>query len=195
MKKLLKLTSLICVSMILFQSCSSSSNDANPIGNSQFSIDGQIYPLSPTNPVTEIRQNNLSLNNFVFDRSTITVTGIAGTKIGTVSFDLYYKDGLLVEGTYAIDNTLENDSDFITNLVSAQKLCSGWTSPCSVIQAGSTSELINANNPAGTVKVTNNGNSNYTIQYNGNFKKYNTNFVEIGTVPIVIDITSNVFIQ
>lgn len=194
MKKLLKLASLICVTIILFQSCSSSSNDSIPT-NGQFSIDGQIFPLSPNNPVTEIRMNNLNSNNFVYDRSAITVTGIDGTKVGSVSFDLYYKDGLPVEGTYTIDNTLNNNSYFFTNLVTAQKLCLGWTTACSVIQAGSSTFLVNANNPSGTVKVINNGNSNYTIQYNGNFKKYNTNFVEIGTVPVVIDITSNVLIQ
>jgi len=139
--------------------------------------------------------NNLNTNNFIYDRSTITVTGIAGTKIGTVGFDLYYKDGLPVEGTYTIDNTFNNNSNFITNLVTAQKLCSGWTTACSVMEAVNSTYLVNANNPSGTVKVINNGNSNYTIQFNGNFKKYNTNFVEIGTVPVVIDITSNVLIQ
>jgi hypothetical protein len=194
MKKLLKLTFLFGVSMILFQSCTSSSNDPIQAANNQFTIDGQAYPLSPTNPVTEIKMNNLSANNFVYDRSTITVIGVVGTKIANVSFDLYYKDGLPVEGTYSIDTAINNNSSFITNLVAAQKLCSGWTSACSVIQVGSTLPLINANNPGGTVKVINNGNSNYTIQFNGNFKKY-TNFVETGTVPVVVDITSNVLIQ
>jgi hypothetical protein len=66
---------------------------------------------------------------------------------------------------------------------------------CAVNQAGSSSFLINANNPTGTVKVVNNGNNNYTIQYNGNYKKYDTNFVAIGTVPVVINLTTDVLVQ
>ena len=98
-------------------------------------------------------------------------------------------------GTYNIDQTLDDEPDFFENLLVAQKLCLGWTSMCAVTQAGSSSFLINANNPTGTVKVVNNGNNNYTIQYNGNYKKYNNNFQVIGTVPVVINITTDVVVQ
>lgn len=193
MKNLLKSTLVLFVISLLFQSCSSSEEVESLVSN-QISIDGQLYNTLPSNSVVELRMNNLNIDGQVYDRSSISITGIAGTTIATVSFDLYYKDGLPVAGTYNIDQTLDNDSDFFDNLLVAQKLCLGWTSMCAVTQAGSSSFLINANNPTGTVKVVNNGNNNYTIQYNGNYKKYN-NFQVIGTVPVVINITTDVVVQ
>jgi hypothetical protein len=193
MKNLLKSTLVLFVISLLFQSCSSSEEVESLVSN-QISIDGQLYNTLPSNSVVELRMNNLNIDGQVYDRSSISITGIAGTTIANVSFDLYYKDGLPVAGTYNIDQTLDNDSDFFDNLLVAQKLCLGWTSMCAVTQAGSSSFLINANNPTGTVKVVNNGNNNYTIQYNGNYKKYN-NFQVIGTVPVVINITTDVVVQ
>jgi len=193
MKNFFKPFTIFCAALVLLTSCSSSDDNAT---SSEFKIDNQSYTLLPTQGIVEQKMNNMiTEQGQTFDRSTITLSGTSGTNIGTVSFDLYYKDGLPVEGTYSIAETFDdNDTDFFDDLVTNQKLCLGWTSMCAVFQGGS-SIAINANNPVGTVTVTKNSTANYTIQYNGNFKKYNSSFQVIGTVPVVINVTSNVFIQ
>jgi uncharacterized protein YcfL len=193
MKNFFKPFTIFCAALVLLTSCSSSDDNAT---SSEFKIDNQSYTLLPTQGIVEQKMNNMiTKQGQTFDRSTITLSGTSGTNIATVSFDLYYKDGLPVEGTYSIAETLDdNDADFFDDLVTNQKLCLGWTSMCAVFQGGS-SIAINANNPVGTVTVTKNSTANYTIQYNGNFKKYNSSFQVIGTVPVVINVTSNVFIQ
>ncbi|WP_396166089.1 hypothetical protein [Flavobacterium sp.] len=194
MKNLLKSALVLFAISSLFQSCSSSEEVETPVTN-QISVDGQPYNILPSNSVVELKMNNLNIDGQLYDRSSISIIGMSGTTVANVSFDLYYKDGLPMAGTYNIDQTIDNDSDFFDNLLVTQKLCLGWTSMCAVNQAGSSSFLINANNPTGTVKVVNNGNNNYTIQYNGNYKKYDTNFVAIGTVPVVINLTTDVLVQ
>lgn len=193
MKNFFKPFTIFCAALVLLTSCSSSDDNAT---SSEFKIDNQSYTLLPTQGIVEQKMNNMiTQQGQTFDRSTITLSGTSGTNVATVSFDLYYKDGLPVEGTYSIAETLDdNDADFFDDLVTNQKLCLGWTSMCAVFQGGS-SIAINANNPVGTVTVTKNSTANYTIQYNGNFKKYNSSFQVIGTVPVVINVTSNVFIQ
>jgi hypothetical protein len=193
MKNFFKPFTIFCAALVLLTSCSSSDDSAT---SSEFKIDNQSYTLLPTQGIVEQKMNNMiTQQGQTFDRSTITLSGTSGTNVATVSFDLYYKDGLPVEGTYSIAETLDdNDADFFDDLVTNQKLCLGWTSMCAVFQGGS-SIAINANNPVGTVTVTKNSTANYTIQYNGNFKKYNSSFQVIGTVPVVINVASNVFIQ
>jgi hypothetical protein len=193
MKNFFKPFTIFCAALVLLTSCSSSDDSAT---SSEFKIDNQSYTLLPTQGIIEQKMNNMiTKQGQTFDRSTITLSGTSGTNVATVSFDLYYKDGLPVEGTYSIAETLDdNDADFFDDLVTNQKLCLGWTSMCAVFQGGS-SIAINANNPVGTVTVTKNSTANYTIQYNGNFKKYNSSFQVIGTVPVVINVASNVFIQ
>lgn len=193
MKNFFKPFTIFCAALVLLTSCSSSDDNAT---SSEFKIDNQSYTLLPTQGIVEQKMNNMiTQQGQTFDRSTITLSGTSGTNVATVSFDLYYKDGLPVEGTYSIAETSNSTSPgFYTSLVTNQKLCLGVTSMCAVFQGGS-SIAINANNPVGTVTVTKNSTANYTIQYNGNFKKYNSSFQVIGTVPVVINVTSNVFIQ
>jgi len=194
MKNFFKPVSIFCAALVLLTSCSSEEDNATT--SSDFSIDNQSYTLLPSQGIIEQKMNNMiTEQGQTFDRSTITISGTSGTNIGTVSFDLYYKDGLPVEGTYSIAETLDdNDADFFYDLVTTQKLCLGWTSMCAVFQGGS-SVSVNANNPIGTVTVIKNSAANYTIQYNGNFRKYNSSFQVVGTVPVVVNITSNVLIQ
>ena len=191
MKKILKTTLVLFLSTFLFQSCSSS-DDKNS-ANNQVSIDGESYSV-PSGSVIELKMDNMTYDSQLFDRSSIVITGIKGSRIATVSFDLFYFDGLPIEGTYTINNVLDDDYEFYQDFFSNQKLCAGWTSACNVTQADDTF-LINANNPVGTVTVTNNGNNNYTIQYNGNYKVYDDDFNEIDAVPVVLDITTNVIVQ
>jgi hypothetical protein len=194
MNNFFKPFTIFCAALVLLTSCSSSDDSATP--SSDFSIDNQSYTLLPSQGIVEQKMNNMiTQQGQTFDRSTITLSGTSGTNVATVSFDLYYKDGLPVEGTYSIAETLNSTNpDFYASLVTNQKLCLGWTSMCAVFQGGS-SIAINANNPVGTVTVTKNSTANYTIQYNGNFRKYNSSFQVVGTVPVVINITSNVLIQ
>lgn len=193
MNLVLKPLAFLFSTLFFLQSCSSS--DDTVASSTVFSVDNQNFTLIPSNSIVELKMNDINIEGQLFDRSSITITGISGTTVATVSFDLYYKDGLPVEGTYTIDNTLDNDSDFYTNLLAAQKLCLGWTSICTITEAGSLNFALNANNPIGTVKVVNNGNNNYTIQYSNNYREYDNNFQEIGTVPVVVNITNNVVIQ
>lgn len=193
MKNKFKIIALL-LGILILNSCSSN-DDSQP--SNQFSIDGQSYSLLPSNSLVELKMDNqIEDQGQTYDRSSITLSGLNGTTIGIASFDLFYKDGLPVEGTYTIASTLsDNDPDFFDQLLTENKLCLGWTSSCSVSEAVAPTFLINANNPVGTVTVINNGNSNYTIQFNGNYRKYDENFNEIGTVPVVINVTTNVTIQ
>lgn len=191
MKKILKTTLVLFLSTFLFQSCSSS-DDKNS-ANNQVSIDGESYSV-PSGSVIELKMDNMTYDSQLFDRSSIVITGIKGSRIATVSFDLFYFDGLPIEGTYTINNVLDDDYEFYQDFFNNQKLCAGWTSACAVEELDG-NFLINSNNPTGTVTVTNNGNNNYTIQYNGNYKIYDDSFNEIGSVPVVLDITSDVIVQ
>lgn len=194
MKKVLK--SLFLLSSFILLSCSSNDDETSTVVNTnQFKVDGQFYSLLPVSSVVDLRMNDMNIENNIYDRSSITINGLNGSNIAVATFDLYYKDGLPLTGTYNIDDTLNSDSDFYENLHLSQKLCLGWTSMCNVTQAGNSSSLINANNPTGTVTVTNNGNNNYTIKYDGYYKKYNNDFQIIGTIPVKIDITTNVLVQ
>lgn len=192
MKNFFKPFTILCAALVLFTSCSSDDSTES----SEFVIDNQSYTVNPGQGVIEQKLNNFyTQQGQTFDRSTITINGISGTNVAAVSFDLYYKDGLPVEGTYSIAETLDdNDVDFFDDLVTNQKLCLGWTSLCAVFQGGS-SVAVNANNPIGSVTVTKNSATNYTIKFNGNYRKYNSSFQVIGTVPVVINVTSDVFIQ
>ena len=189
MKNYFKIIALFLVGSLSLTSCSSSDDSA---ASNQFQVDGQSYEVLPSNGLVELKMDNVYTDQGQsFDRSTVSLVGVNGTTVASVAFDLFYKDGLPVEGTYSIAETLDDYSpDFYDQLLTDEKLCLGWTSLCAVYQGGSTL-LINANNPIGTVTVTNNGNNNFTIQYNGNFRKYNSNFEVIGTVPVVINITSD----
>ncbi len=189
MKNYFKIIALFLVGSLSLTSCSSSDDSA---ASNQFQVDGQSYEVLPSNGLVELKMDNIYTDQGQsFDRSTVSLVGVNGTTVASVAFDLFYKDGLPVEGTYSIAETLDDYSpDFYDQLLTDEKLCLGWTSLCAVNQGGSTL-LINANNPIGTVTVTNNGNNNFTIQYNGNFRKYNSNFEVIGTVPVVINITSD----
>ena len=195
MKNLFKISLVLySVTILSLQSCSSPSSPTPDAitANGQISVDGQTYTLLPQNAVIELRSDNMNIDNQVYDRSSITINAMTGFTIATVSFDLFYKDGLPVAGTYTIDQSIDNTTNFNDNLIVAQKLCLGWTSSCSVAQAGNSSFSVQANNPTGTVNVINNGNNNYTIQYNGNYKKYDSNFEIVGQVPVIVNITSNI---
>lgn len=193
MKKHFQIIALFLAGSLLLTSCSSS-DDSTPAN--QFKIDGQSFTVSPVYGLGEIKMDNiLTEQGQTFDRSSISLNGINGTTIGMVGFDLFYKDGLPVEGVYNIAETTDDyEDDFYSLLLAQQKQCLGWTSQCAVSQVGAAFS-INANNPTGTVTVTNNGNNNYRIQYNGNFREYDSNFQISRTVPVVIDITSNVLTQ
>ncbi|WP_339888916.1 hypothetical protein [uncultured Flavobacterium sp.] len=195
MKNHLKSIVLLVLTSVVIFSCSSDS-DSSKSAN-QFTIEGQSYTLIPDNALLELKMDNHIMDQGqTYDRSSITLSGLNGTTIGTASFDLFYKDGLPVEGTYTITGSLsDNDPDFFDQLLVDNKLCLGWTSSCAVSEAGAPTFLVNANNPTGTVTVINNGNSNYTIQFNGNYRKYDGNFEVIGTSPVVINVTTDVTIQ
>ncbi|MFD2907270.1 hypothetical protein ACFSX9_00840 [Flavobacterium ardleyense] len=193
MKNQFKIIALFLIGALFLTSCSSNDDGAS---SSQFKVNGQSYDLLPTSAVTEIKMDNVhTVQGQIFDRSTITIMGLTGFNFASVSFDLYYKDGSPIAGTYNIGDTEgDNSFDFDNQLLAEQKLCLGWTSACTYSDA-SNGLGANANNPTGTVTVVDNGNSNYSIQYNGDFRKYDSSFNVTGNVPVVINITSDVLIQ
>lgn len=190
MKKQFKIIVLFLVGSLLLTSCSSNDDSTS---SSQFMVDGQSFNLLPGGGILEVKMDNVHTEQGqTFDRSSIGLNGVNGSTIATVVFDLFYKDGLPVEGVYNIAETLDDYEDhFYSLLLSQQKQCLGWTTACTISQVGTTFSL-NANNPSGTVTVTNNGNNNYRIQYNGNFREYSSDFQLGRNVPVIIDITSDV---
>jgi hypothetical protein len=193
MKKLL----LIPVLFLFLISCGNSDDDNNtpPVVPQSFNFDGQTYNLLGTQGITEGRMTNVfDIDGTLYDRSTISVIGLQGfTNSGTVSFDLYYKHGMSVAGTYNIFTESDSETDFAEFIQPLDRGCMGWISMATSFTSGGGN--VSANNPGGTVKVIANSPTNYTIQFNGNFKVYEDGFTFVRNAPAVVNVTGNVFIQ
>lgn len=188
---------IIIAGLFLFiTSCSNDdSTDAPPPTSPSFSLDNSVFSLLPAQGITEIKSDAVfTINNVTYNRSTISIIGLNGfTTTATISFDLYYKNGMSVAGTYSIfdEDSSANFEDFISPL---DRACMGWTS-LGVIFPFSGANQVSCNNPTGTVKIIANSSTNYTIQYTGNFRIYNSDFVITRNVPSTINITGNVEIN
>ncbi len=194
MKKLFFLPILL----LILTACGGSDDDNNtpPVVPQSFSYDGQTYNLLGTQGITEIRLTNVfDIGGTMYDRSTISVIGLQGfTRTGTVSFDLYYKHGMSVAGTYNIFTESDSETDFAEFLSPLDRGCMGWISMASSFNNASGVD-VSSNNPSGTVKIIANSPTNYTIQFNGNFKVYEDGFTFVRNAPAVVNVTGNVFIQ
>ena len=63
----------------------------------------------------------------------------------------------------------------------------GWTSGVSA-SSMDIQNSIGGNAPTGTVKIISNGGNNYTIQYNGNFKK----LLDLTAIPVEVNLTGTI---
>jgi len=194
MKKLL----LLAAGMFLtLTSCGGDDDPAYvPPTTQSFSFDDGSYNLLAFQGITEIKQENvLTANGNVYDRSAITIIGMLGfTETATVSFDLYYRDGQSIAGTYTIFDDIDGEDAFDDFISPLQRGCLGWTS-MGVIFNTSGGDPVQANNPGGTVTIVANSANNYTIQYNGNYKLYNDGFDFVRNVPCSINVTGEVVIN
>ncbi|MBF0693641.1 MAG: hypothetical protein IR153_01120 [Flavobacterium sp.] len=172
-------------------------NSSNSSAGTSFSFDGTTYQLVPQAGMSEIVMEDVAdYNGVAYDRSTISIVGMNGTsQTATVSFDLYYKSGTSVEGTYAIyDQEADETGDFEEFLDGQNRGSMGWTSMGMVFNIN-TSAMTSGNNPTGTVKVVKNSANNYTLTYNGNFRMYQNGFTFVRNMPASINVVSNVITQ
>ena len=188
MKKL-KITFVVALT-ILFNACSSDDNSTPPLTN--FKINDVTYELFTQDPNSfAIVTFNSIPSNFggeTYINSSISIIGKTSdnTKIGTVAFRLVYKSSQGIAGTYVVSN---NEDDLEDVVIANQRAIIGWVS---IAQGSAISgtPVIDGNDPVGTVEVVSNGNNNYTLKFNGEFRKYNSNFQIQSTFPVQINLTA-----
>lgn len=186
----------ILLTAMVLMGCSSD-DDNSGTNSSTFNLDGTVYTLQVGMDIMEIRMPEaIDYNGETYDRSTISFVGMDGTtSSGTITFDLYYKTGTSIDGTYNIYDSVDDEGqDFEVFIDGENRACMGWTSAAAVFMLDG-SDLTTANNPTGTVQVIVNSATNYTVKFNGNFRLYDTDFNFIENMPANIDISSNVTIQ
>lgn len=193
MKKMITLAAAL---LFALAGCSSDdSEDPVPTPAAQsFSFDNNNYTLLSAQAISELKfENVFEAGGVQYDRSGITIIGMNGfTATSTVGFDLYYKHGQSVAGTYQIFNE-EQNMDFFEDFVAPlDRGCMGWTSLGTMFNM-STSFEVDSNDPVGTVKIIANSANNYTIQFEGNYRVYNDDFVVVRNVPASINVTGEVY--
>lgn len=188
---------ILLFAAITLVSCSDDDNSSSSTGGSTFDLDGAEFELQQGVNMTEIKMADVfEVNGESYDRSTVTITGLAGmSSTATVAFDLYYKSGTSIEGTYNIDDTdFENTDSFQDFLAANGRGCMGWTS-AGVIFSLNGGGMTRGNNPGGTVKLIVNSATKYTVKYDGNFKIYDDELEFVRNMPADINITDDVTIQ
>jgi len=187
MKSLLLFSSCL---FLLLTSCGGGNDDpVVPVVTPSFTFDNQTYSVLASQGINEQQMNDfVVLNDIPYNRSQISIIGMLGFgQTATIAFDLYYREGTSIAGTYTIyddDESTDAFEDYVTPL---ERGCMGWTTLGNSFAFSGTS--VNANNPTGTVTVIVNGPNNYTIRYSGNFRVYGDDFTVDRTVPCAMNIT------
>jgi hypothetical protein len=185
---------LISSCLLLFLTGCNSGDNNPPVTppTASFTFDNQNYSVLPSQGINEMQMNNfVTFNDIPYNRSQISIIGLLGfSQTASIAFDLYYREGTSIAGTYTIDD--EESSSFEDFVAPLDRGCMGWTSMGGVF--GMSGEGVNANNPQGTVTITVNSPNNYTIHYVGNFRIYE-DFEVVRTVPCVMDVTGPVVLQ
>ena len=198
MKKITLIT-LLLVS-IIFAGCSPGASSTTAPVVQTFTIDGKTFNvIQQADAITELRKTNLMIGNVSYTRSSVSLVGLYGkSETGTISFDLYYKTGQTIAGTYTIhDQEAVNAPSFDVFLSPLQRGCSGWTTSTGISAVGGTGFLVSANNPKNaSVVITANTATNYTIYFTGNFGERNvSNGAFIRNVPVFVNVTGDVMVQ
>lgn len=193
-----KLPVLFSALFLILTACGGNDDDNNnipPVVQQSFSFDGQTYNLLGAQGITEAKMENvMDIDGVQYDRSTISLIGLQGfVKTATMSFDVYYKHGMTVAGTYNIFDDID-ESSFDTYLGARDRACLGWVSQAAAFDNMSGVDT-SANNPSGTVTIVTNSPTNYTVQYTGNFKVYDDGFTFVRNAPTVVNVTGAVYIQ
>lgn len=195
------LTPVLCAMAIslslTFSSCNSDDDPPYVAPTTQsFSFDEGSYNLIGFQSITEIKQENvITADGNSYDRSAITIIGMLGfTETATVSFDLYYRDGQSIAGTYTIFEDVDGGEAFDEFISPLQRGCLGWTSMGTIFNT-SGGDPVQANNPSGTVTIVADSANNYTIQYTGNYKLYDDALDFVRNVPCSVNVTGDVVIN
>jgi hypothetical protein len=188
MKKIF-LASLFLTAFFGLVSCSSDGDSSQ--NSTTFKINGVTYTLPPTQGITYLAMSNtFEIDETTYDRVSIIINGFNGvTNVGVVTFDLFMLPGQSIAGDYqiSIDENEDVTSDFEQILLSQQRACMGWTSGVSA-SSMDIQNSIGGNAPTGSVKIISNGGNNYTIQYNGNFKK----LLDLTAIPVEVNLTGTI---
>lgn len=179
--------------LLLLTGCGSDDAPIPPVVTQSFTFDNTNYSVLASQGIHEIKMNDVITTDggVHYDRSTLTISGMYGfTTVSSISFDLYYKMGQSIAGTYTIDD--DEDSGFEDFISPLDRACMGWTTSAGSFSSGS--EGVQSHNPSGTIKVIANSPTNYTIQYNGNFKVYD-GFDFIRNAAVTMNVTGPVDIQ
>ena len=199
MKKLL----VIAFGLFLTLAGCSSSGSSAPVApvvpaQSTFMIDGKTFIVAAQPTAIRDLKGPITINNTPYIRSTLLIVGLNGsTEVGQISFDVYYKVGQNFGGTYQFYNALSpNTTPFYDTLLTTNSGCFSWMTSASINVMGSTTPAPLFNNPIGSVTLTPNSPTNYSIAYSGNFRSYNTtNLAFIRNVPVSINLTGDVTVQ
>jgi hypothetical protein len=193
MKKIFKTIAIFAASALIFQSCSSDEATTAPV-LPNFKINGVTYELDTQVPNSFTLSSFTSMpvdyggQNFINSNFSIVGKTADNAKVGSVSFRLFYKPAQGIAGTYNISNF---QGDFEDDLIANQRIINGWVSMSTVNSLTNPGAFeLDGNDPVGTVQVINNGNNNYTIKFNGVFRKYNNNFQVQSTFPVQLDISA-----
>lgn len=187
MKKII-LASLMLVAFITLFSCSSDDSNGS---STTFKVDGVTYTLPPAQGIVNVvSPGAYELNGNIYNRNTIIINGIKGmTDAATLTFDLFLKNGESLAGTYQISTDQDEDTfTSIDNILGSDvRVCIGWTSLIATTKIA-TQEIRSGNAPTGTVQIISNGENNYTIKFNGNFKTIS----QTSDIPVNLNITGAV---
>jgi hypothetical protein len=192
MKKLLLFPAAF---LLLLTSCGGDDDPAYvPPAAQTFMFDDNNYSLLAFQSITEVKMENaLTAGGNSYDRSSINVIGMIGfTETATVGFDLYYRHGLSIAGTYTIYDDVDGEDTFDDFIAPIERSCLGWLTTGVVFHNNSGTDFFRANNPSGTVTITANSANNYTIQYSGNFKNYDDDINFVRNVPVSVNVTGDV---
>lgn len=194
MKKL-----FLFVAAVAMASCSGDDSPGAAAAGSSFNFDGTQFNMQAGMGISEFRMTDISIVDGVnLNRSTISVSGINGTmdRTATISFDLYHKAGTSVAGTYQISDEEDDidSNDFETYILSNDRACLGWTTSgmAASLSGGS---MVNGNNPTGTVTITANSATNYTVTFSGDFRKYDFDGNITQTIPASVNVAGEVTIN
>lgn len=149
-------TTFLFISVLFLASCSSDDNsgsatdddngDPNPTAQT-FTLNGQTF---------QVTDASLQIFNDLQEGTSdtfVSVMGMNGTTVGTVSFSILYNTADGIDGIYS------DDDDSWEQIPGTY---SSWLSNYSIMQGQS---LDNSNQPVGPLKITSHGDNVYTVEF------------------------------
>lgn len=198
MKNIFKTILSLSIIALTFISCSSDDGVSN--SSNQFIVDGETYTLPPIEgnyrPVTIVSDLSYVEEGEEISVKTITITGLKGTdSFANLIFPIFYKQNSFISGTYNFYvDPVSGPPTLDEQLIAEGRLC---VLPSLVFGLNTGSSITTALTPtdSSTLTVIDNGNLNFTFQYNGMFNEYDNSSNIIGTVPVEMNITTDVVLE